>query len=104
MSVEYEALYGYGFHITPNILEKLDKNKFDEFIDDSFTIAINSWVDDNDKFFGILIESIGEGSIKEVSQGEYPDKIETFKLMDRFHYYFPTEKQVPKHYIIHRVY
>ena len=66
MSVEYKAIYGYGYHITGDMVADLDEDKYEEFIENNFTHIVNGWCCSDDYFFGIAIKSADEGEIIEI--------------------------------------
>ena len=85
MSVEYKAIYGYGYHITGDMAADLDEDKYEEFIENNFTHIVNGWCCSDDYFFGIAIKSADEGEIIEVPVEEYED--EDFMEMLNFYHY-----------------
>ena len=50
MSVEYKAIYGYGYHITGDMAADLDEDKYEEFIENNFTHVVNGWCCSDDYF------------------------------------------------------
>jgi hypothetical protein len=104
MSVNYKAIYGYGYHITNDMISKMDEDKYEEFIENDFTHDIDGWYDGGTGyFFGLTIKSANEGEIIEIPFKEY--KHEDFmKMLDFHHYFFPNFPVPPRHYIINKVY
>ena len=103
MSVEYKAIYGYGYHITGDMAADLDEDKYEEFIENNFTHIVNGWCCSDDYFFGIAIKSADEGEIIEVQDEEYENE-DFVKMSNFYHYFFPTLSTSPKYYIINKVY
>lgn len=103
MSVEYKAIYGYGYHITGDMAAEMDEDKYEEFIDSNFTHIINGVCCSDDYFFGLTVESADEGEIIEVPFKEYEHE-DFMEMLDFHHYFFPNNPNPPRHYIINKVY
>ena len=103
MSVEYKAIYGYGYHITGNMAAELDEEKYEEFVESNFTHVIDGWRCSDDYFFGIIIESADEGDIIAIPFKEYEHN-EFMEMLNLHHYFFPNDPIPPRHYVINQVY
>ena len=104
MSVDYRAMYGYGYHITPEMSSELDEDKFEEFIEHPLTHVLNSWGADPGYFFGIDVRSADEDeniALIPIDEYEHNDFME---MLNTFHYFFPEGEHIPHHYIIQQVY
>ncbi len=103
MSIEYKAIYGYGYHITGDMAAELDEDKYKEFIESNFTHIIDGWRCSDDYFFGIAIRSADEGEIIEVPFKEYEHE-DFMEMLNLHHYFFPNDPIPPRHYVINKVY
>ena len=103
MSVEYKAIYGYGYHITGDMAAELDEDKYEEFVESDFTRIIDGWRCSDDYFFGLTIKSADEGEITEIPFKEYEHN-DFMEMLNAFHYFFPEGEHIPHHYIIQQVY
>ena len=100
MSVDYRAIYGYGYHITADMCAEIDEEKFEEFIEHDLTHTINDWGGDPGYFFGIVVCSADEYAPIEVipfTEYEHGDFI---RMVNTFHYFFPEGEHIPRHYVI----
>lgn len=91
MSVNYSTKLGYGFKVTKDEYLSLSKEKFNEFQEDDYTLALNSWAPDmTDYFFGLDIKSVGPGEMTTLNfDYKYPEEI--FKeFKDHYYNYFPN--------------
>ena len=103
MSVDYRAIYGYGYHINADMCAEMDEEKFEEFIDHDLTHIINSWGENSDYFFGIVVCSADDYAPIEVipfTEYEHGDFI---RMVNTFHHFFPEVVMAPKHYVIQQV-
>lgn len=103
MSVDYRAIYGYGYHITADMCAEMDEEKFEEFIDHDMTHIICGWADNSDYFFGIVVRSADDYAPIEVipfTEYEHDDFI---RMVDTFHRFFPEVVAAPKHYVIQQI-
>jgi hypothetical protein len=103
MSVEYKAIYGYGYHITGDMAAELDEDKYEEFVESNYTHVLDGWRCSDDYFFGIVIRSADEGDIVEVPFKEYEHE-DFLKMLNLHHYFFPNAPIPPRHYVINQVY
>ena len=103
MSVNYKAIYGFGYHITDDMAAEMDEDKYEEFIENDFTHDIDGWCDGGTGyFFGLIIKSANEGEIFEVPFIGYEHK-DFMKMIDRYKFFFPEHHIPPKHFIINQI-
>ena len=104
MSVDYTAIYGYGFMITADEVADIPEDLRDEFFDSDYTIRVDSYADESNYFFGLKLTQASPGYIYELP---VVDKYahETFMdMMHEFKRFFPNRNpQEIKHYLINRV-
>lgn len=103
MSVDYKAIYGYGYHITNDMYQALEPKKFDEFIDHDMTHIVCGWSGNSDYFFGIVVKTATEGNPIEVIPFFEYEHEECMKMFNDFHYFFPEVVTAPKHYVIQQI-
>ena len=103
MSVDYRAIYGYGYHITTNMCAEMNEEKFEEFIDHDMTHIINGWGGDPSYFFGIVIGDADEYEpIQIIPFKEYQHE-DFIKMLEGKRYFFPEKHWGPKRYIIQQI-
>ena len=104
MSVDYTAIYGYGFMITPEDIETIPEDLRDEFFDSDYTIRVDSYADESNYFFGLKLTQASPGFMFELP---VVDKYahETFMaMMHEFKHFFPHKDALQlRHYLIHRI-
>ena len=104
MSVDYTAIYGYGYMITADEAANIPEDIFDEFIDSDYTLCVDNYADESNYFFGLKLTQASPGYIYELP---VVDKYahETFMdMMHEFKRFFPNRNpQEIKHYLINRV-
>lgn len=91
MSVDYSTKLGYGFKVTKDEYLSLSKEKFNEFREDDYTLALNSWASNaTDYFFGLDLKSIDPGEMTTLNfDYKYPDGT-LEELKNHYYYYFPN--------------
>ena len=87
MSIEYRAIYGYGFHLTSNDVASIGEEEIDRFYDSPYTVLLNSWGADPDYFFGIIKTEVDEGEIAIAPHFNNPHKVKQMKA--EFERFFP---------------
>lgn len=103
MSVDYMAIYGYGYHINADMCAEMDEEKFEEFIDHDMTHTINGWREGSDYFFGIMVRCADEYepiTVIPFTEYEHGDFI---RMVNTFHRFFPEVVMAPKHYVIQQI-
>lgn len=104
MSVDYSAIYGYGFMITPEDIETIPEDLRDEFFDSDYAIRVDSYADRSNYFFGLKLTQASPGFMFELP---VVDKYahETFMaMMHEFKHFFPHKDALQlRHYLIHRI-
>lgn len=104
MSVDYRAIYGYGFHVSGEDVEKLSPELHDEFVDSIYTIRIDYRHKDIEYFFGLNLCSAEPGymfSLPAVDNYAHEDFI---AMMKEFKKFFPNQDTMRvKHYLINQV-
>lgn len=103
MSVEYKAIYGYGYHITDDMAANMDTDLYEEFVESDFTRVIDGWGGGNGYFFGITVTIANEGECNLIPIKEY-EHDEFRKMLDEHHKFFPKIPAIPRHYLIHQVF
>lgn len=102
MSVDYTAIYGYGFMITADEVADIPEDMFDDFIDSDYTLCVNNY--ESNYFFGLSLCEASPGYIFELP---VVDKYahETFiDMMHEFKRFFPNKDALQlRHYLIHRI-
>lgn len=103
MNIDCKAIYGYGYHIIPDMAAAMDEDKFEEFIEHDLTHHINSWTDNDGYFFGIVVRSADDyAPIEEIPFTEY-EHGDFIRMVDTFHRFFPEVVATPKHYVIQQI-
>ena len=66
MSVDYTAIYGYGFMITADEVADIPEDLRDEFFDSDYTIRVDSYADESNYFFGLKLTQASPGFMFEL--------------------------------------
>ena len=105
MSINYTAIYGYGYLVDADDCAKLSGEQFDDFCDSPFCILIDSWVESNCQyFFGLKLCQAEPGyafALPSVDNYAHKDFIE---MVRQFKSFFPDKDAFTiKHYLINRI-
>ena len=95
MSVNYSTGLGYGYCITPQMLEELynrgGEDLFDEFKESRWAYPVNGWIPDSTfYFFGIPQGFIEPGYMAPIPARHTYVKKEFEQMVEEFKYYFPN--------------
>ena len=106
MSVEYRALCGLGYYITPEMCSQLDDETYEDFVDNQYTILIDGWSDSSAYFFGIILQDADDGECKNIVNNIDDKRDEYVKMINDYHKYFVKgifDYSAPQYYLIHQV-
>jgi hypothetical protein len=104
MSVDYTAIYGYGFMITADEAANIPEDMFDEFIDSDYTICVDNYADESNYFFGLKLTQASPGYIYELPVVDNYAHETFMAMMHEFKRFFPHKDALQlRHYLIHRV-
>lgn len=103
MSVDYRAIYGYGYIVTDAELQSLSAEDYDEFIDSEYHTCVDGYQDNSYHFFGLNLRETEPGEVNILPVVD--DYIhEDFKKMNKaFKKFFPEKKIRLRHYLIHQI-
>lgn len=104
MSVDYTAIYGYGFMITADEAANIPEDMFDEFIDSDYTLCVDNYADESNYFFGLKLTQASPGYIFELPVVDKYSHQDCCNMMAEFKRFFPhrSPREI-KHYLINRV-
>lgn len=104
MSVDYRAIYGYGFHVSGEEVDALSDEMKDEFIDSIYTYRSDYYYDDIEYFFGLNLRSAEPGYMFALPAVDNYAHEDFAKMIKEFKTYFPNRdpKEI-KHYLINQV-
>ena len=102
MSVECEAKLIYGFMVDSYMAEELydrDRELFDEFTDDDYTITLNGYVGPLENLYAFgLVEGWAEpGEMYQISVTRKHNSKHFGEMMDLFKKYFPNQSNYIPH-------
>ena len=103
MSLDISAVYGYGFLITEEDIETLSDELHDEFVDSDYARQVSCY-NPGLYFFGIVIEDIEPGDIREIPVVDNYDSHTFIEMMQEFKRFFPHKDVLKlRHYLIHQL-
>lgn len=105
MSVDYRAIYGYGFLVSADDVAKIPDEKIDDFMDNPFCLCVDNYVNSNfEYFFGLKLCSAEPGyafALPAVDNYSHNDFIQ---MIREFKEYFPDKDAFTiKHYLINQI-
>lgn len=104
MSVDYRAIYGYGFCVSDDMIIEMDEDKYDEFLNSEFTYRVDSWRDGSEYFFGLNLCSAEPGYIFALPIVDNYAHEDFVLMMKEFKKFFPDQDTMRvKHYLINQV-
>lgn len=104
MSVDYTAIYGYGYMITADEAANIPEDIFDEFIDSDYTLCVDNYTDESNYFFGLKLKQASPGYIYELPVVDEYNHQEFCSMIDEFKHFFPNRSpREIKHYLINKV-
>lgn len=104
MSVDYRAIYGYGFVVTDTELQNLQVNDYEAFIDSDYHITVNDYNNDGYHFFGLVLSETEPGEVNILPAVDNYEHEDFIKMNSSFRRIFPVQKFHLRHYLIHQVY
>lgn len=104
MSVDYTAIYGYGYLITADEAADIPEDMFDDFIDSDYTLCVDNYADESNYFFGLKLTQVSPGYIYELPVVDNYGHQDFCNMMAEFKRFFPNRSpREIKHYLINRV-
>lgn len=104
MSVDYKAIYGYGFIVTDSDLQALTAEEYDNFIDSDYHICVDGYANkDSYHFFGLILNEIVPGEVEVIPAVDHYDHEDFIKMNSCFRRFFPEHKFYLRHYLIHQI-
>lgn len=103
MSVDYRAIYGYGFVVTDTDLQNLRVNDYEAFIDSDYHICVDGYSDDGYHFFGLVLSEAEPGEVNILPAVDNYEHEDFIKMNSSFRRIFPVQKFHLRHYLIHQV-
>lgn len=104
MSVDYQAIYGYGFCVSDEEVNTLPKELYDDFIDSIYTIWTDYTHENVEYFFGLKLCSAEPGYMFALPVVDNYTHTDFLKMIHEFKKYFPHRNPMEiKHYLINRV-
>lgn len=104
MSVDYRAIYGYGFIVTDADLQSLRADDYDAFIDSDYHIDVDGYNDNGYHFFGLVLSTAEPGEVNILPAVDNYEHEDFIKMNASFRRIFPVQKFHLRHYLIHQVY
>ena len=103
MSVDYRAIYGYGFIVTDADLQTLRANDYEAFIDSDYHICVDDYSDNGYHFFGLVLSKAEPGEVNILPAVDNYEPEDFIKMNSSFRRIFPVQKFHLRHYLIHQV-
>ena len=103
MSVDYRAIYGYGFIVTDADLQNLQVDDYEAFIDSDYHIRVDDYNDDGYHFFGLVLSKAEPGEVNILPAVDNYEHEDFIKMNSSFRKIFPVQKFHLRHYLIHQV-
>lgn len=104
MSVDYRAIYGYGFCVSNKEVATLSDKLYDEFVDSIFTHRTDYIYGETEYFFGLSLCSAEPGYMFALPAVDNYAHEDFMQMMKEFKHFFPQRKTSEiKHYLINQV-
>ena len=104
MSVDYRAIYGYGFHISNEEVDALPEELHDDFIDSIYTICTDCIYENVGYFFGLNLCTAEPSYMFALPAVDNYDHKDFIAMIKEFKKYFPHRDAMKiKHYLINQV-
>ena len=104
MSVDYKAIYGYGFMVTDTDLQTLSAENYDEFIDSEYHMRVDGYTrKDGYHFFGLILNEVEPGEFDVLPAVDNYSHEDFIKMNSFFRKVFPKDKFYLRHYLIHQI-
>lgn len=103
MSVDYRAIYGYGFIVTDADLQNLRADDYDAFIDSDYHISIDGYNENSYHFFGLALSEAEPGEVNILPAVDNYEHEDFIKMNSSFRQFFPEQRFRLRHYLIHQV-
>ena len=103
MSVDYRAIYGYGYIVTDADLQSLSTKDYEEFIDSEYHICVDCYQDDGYHFFGLNLNEAVPGEVNIIPTIDNYKHEDFMKMTNLFKKFFPLQRFRLRHYLIHQI-
>jgi hypothetical protein len=103
MSVDYRAIYGYGFIVTDADLQNLSAEDYEKFLDSEYHICVDCYRDNNYHFFGLVLSEAEPGEVNVLPAVDNYEHEDFIKMNSSFRRMFPIQKFHLRHYLIHQI-
>ena len=104
MSVDYIAIYGYGFMITADEVADISEDMIDDFIDSDYTIRVDDYAEESNYFFGLKLTQASPGFMFELPVVDRYAHETFIDMMHEFKRFFPHKDTLQlRHYLINRI-
>lgn len=103
MSVNYRAIYGYGYVVTDADLQSLPIEDYEEFIDSEYHICVDCYHNNGYHFFGLNLSEADPGEVDILPAVDKYNHEDFMKMNSSFKKFFPGPRFRLRHYLINQV-